>query len=128
MKVPPVVRYQLPLLVWLLAILGLSAIPNMPTVKFPISPDKIAHAGIYFVLCMLSRRAFFHQEKWPWLKKHPMMAAVFFTVIYGILDEVHQLFVPGRWADVYDAMADALGAILFAGWFWILSQREKGPA
>jgi len=36
------------------------------------------------------------------------------VMLYGILDEFHQYFVPGRSADVYDVLADAIGALLGA--------------
>jgi VanZ family protein len=32
----------------------------------------------------------------------------------GVLDEIHQHFVPGRTASIYDAMADLAGALLGA--------------
>ena len=35
------------------------------------------------------------------------------TVVYGFSDEFHQLYVPGRSADMYDLAADAAGALLF---------------
>lgn len=34
------------------------------------------------------------------------------TVLYGLSDEYHQSFVPHRRLDVYDLMADAVGAFL----------------
>jgi len=119
-------KYQLPLLVWLLLIFGLSAIPTLPAIKFPLSPDKIAHAGIYFVLCMFGRRAFLHQERWPWLKEHSLLAALLLAVVYGSLDEVHQMYVPGRSPDIYDALADSLGASLFVGWAWLTAWKGEG--
>jgi len=120
-------KYQLPLFLWLLLIFSISAIPSVPAVKFPVSPDKIAHFFIYFVLCMLSKRAFYNQEKWLWLREHSLLAALLFTVAYGALDEVHQIYVPGRSADLYDALADALGASLFGGWAWY-SARSRARA
>jgi VanZ family protein len=48
---------------------------------------------------------------------------------YAVTDEFHQMFVPGRSADVYDLAADAIGAVIgtTACWAWgILSFR--GPA
>ena len=36
------------------------------------------------------------------------------TTLWGLIDEIHQAFVPGRVADVRDLMADALGAFLGA--------------
>ncbi|HLE33149.1 MAG TPA: VanZ family protein [Bacteroidota bacterium] len=118
-------KYQLPLLLWLFLIYGISAIPSAPVIEFPISPDKIAHAGIYFLLCLLSKRAFFHQEKWLWLRENSMLAALIFAIAYGVLDEVHQNFVPHRVPDIYDAMADALGSLLFLGWHRFRTGRRR---
>ena len=39
---------------------------------------------------------------------------------YGISDEFHQWFVPGRTADVHDVMADAIGATLAAVGAWAI--------
>ncbi len=38
----------------------------------------------------------------------------FLAVAFGVTDEVHQSFVPGRNADLMDLVADALGASLGA--------------
>ena len=39
------------------------------------------------------------------------VAAMLITIGYGMTDEVHQLFVPGRSGDLNDLMADAAGAL-----------------
>lgn len=46
--------------------------------------------------------------------------AMAISVAYGISDEVHQMFVPGRTPDVMDVVADAAGALLAtcACWAW----------
>jgi VanZ family protein len=58
----------------------------------------------------------------PWL-------AVILVTVYGVLDEVHQHFVPGRTPDVYDVMSDAAGAMLGV---WLLYSfimtRRRSPA
>ena len=45
-------------------------------------------------------------------------AQVWFTVVlvtlYGLLDEFHQHYVPGRTVELYDALADAAGGLLGA--------------
>ncbi len=119
-------KYQLPLFIWIGFIFGISAIPSVPVIKFPISPDKIAHTAIYFVLCLLGHRAFLHQDKFPWLRRNSLLAALSLTIMYGVLDEIHQIYVPGRFADVYDAIADTLGGLLFVGWFRWKSRRNSG--
>ena len=42
------------------------------------------------------------------------------TTLYGVTDEVHQMFVPGRSTDAYDVAADAAGAVvgLVGCWAW----------
>ncbi len=71
--------------------------------------DKLAHAAVYALLAWLAARAF---ATLPW-KAHagliPWAAAVF-AAFYGLSDEVHQLFVPGRSGDVWDLVADSVGA------------------
>jgi len=42
----------------------------------------------------------------------------------GLLDEVHQMFVPGRSADAGDAAADALGVALGIGLYLVLRRRS----
>ena len=39
---------------------------------------------------------------------------VVLVALYGLLDEFHQYFVPGRDADIFDVLADATGALLGA--------------
>ena len=46
--------------------------------------------------------------------------AMLVSIAYGISDEVHQAFVPGRVADPYDVLADAIGALggTITCWAW----------
>ena len=62
---------------------------------------------------------------WPkadsW-NKHPVRTALIIitlTSIYGAVDELHQSYVPGRDASVFDWIADTLGACAAAvGFAW----------
>ncbi len=45
------------------------------------------------------------------------------SVLYGLSDEFHQSFVPGRSARLLDALIDAAGAATVLGVLW---QRRKG--
>jgi VanZ family protein len=40
--------------------------------------------------------------------------SIAFATLWGLIDEIHQAFVPGRVADAQDLLADALGAMLGA--------------
>ncbi len=71
--------------------------------------DKIAHAAIYALLAWLAARAFATLPYGAYASCIPW-AAVVFAALYGLSDEVHQSFVPGRSADVWDLVADTVGA------------------
>jgi VanZ family protein len=107
-------RYQLPVFIWAILIFWLSSLKTLPHVETPIiSADKLAHMGVFFVFCWFSRRALFFQNSSILLKRWSLVGAFLLTCLYGYLDEVHQLFVPGRSYDYYDMLADAIGALLF---------------
>jgi VanZ family protein len=122
-------RYQFPLLIWGVIIFILSSIETVPHFETPIiTEDKLAHISIYFVFCWLSHRALFFQTKFPLLKWHSLVGAFLLTCLYGYLDEVHQLFVPGRTYDYYDMLANAIGAFLFIICFVLINtwKRHRG--
>lgn len=70
-------------------------------VGIPSPWDKFVHAGVYGLLGWLLARAT-GKAAWGWA----------LAVLYGVSDEFHQHFVPGRQADVLDLLADAVGAFL----------------
>lgn len=65
--------------------------------------DKLAHVALYAPLGFLLGRA----VGVGWL-------AVLLATAYGVSDEWHQVFVPGRSASLGDVVADAVGAALGA--------------
>jgi VanZ family protein len=63
----------------------------------------------------------------------PASAAWAIAAVYGVTDEYHQRFVPGRTPDAADALADALGAaaaVLTVWAFGIIarSRRSSGAS
>lgn len=49
-----------------------------------------------------------------------------FTTLYGLTDEIHQLFVPHRTFDLFDLLADAIGATIATGAVSLLAARFGG--
>jgi VanZ family protein len=103
-------RLYFPALCWAILILTVSSIPHLPplTEKIKIG-DKIAHFLEYFIFGLLVAHMFRKMNKS--ILRILLLTSIIGT-IYGILDELHQLFIPGRTTDPLDMTADALGAIL----------------
>jgi VanZ family protein len=93
----------LPGAAWAAVIYWLSSQPSVPAPGIP-HVDKAAHFGAYAVLGTLL--AFAARRTGA-----PIAAAVVMGMLYGISDEIHQMYVPGRSPDVVDWAADAAGVI-----------------
>lgn len=94
---------------WALLIFVLSSLPKLPTIPTGFRPiDKLAHFTEYFVFGVLLAGAF-AQSSGHHLMRRSLVTAGLLGLAYAVLDEFHQKFVPGRFATVEDAIADALG-------------------
>jgi len=84
-----------------------SALPVPTELLFPHS-DKLMHATAYAVMGMLAWQAFRHAG----LKMAAtLLLSAGFCSLYGVSDEWHQSFVPGRMVDPFDWLADTVGGI-----------------
>ena len=87
------------------------SLPDLP------GADKLAHMMVYGVLAGTVILALSENLK----NTKPGMVLVFsvvFCFFYGLSDEFHQSFIPGRTASVYDLMADCAGAAMVSA-FWV---------
>ena len=123
------IRYQLPALLWAAIIFGLSSIPgpNLPKLAI-IGNDKLAHITVFFVLGVLIFRAFHRKEELEVFRWKRVFLAVAIVMMYGISDELHQGFVPGRTLDVFDMLADVIGGLLAAGVLFAHDARRRRSA
>jgi VanZ family protein len=97
-------RAWVPALVWAGLIFWLSSRSQLPSPRLP-HIDKVEHATAYAVLAWLAARGLRSAAADPgW--------AVALASLYGVSDEIHQAFVPGRSPDVLDWAADTAGALL----------------
>jgi VanZ family protein len=65
--------------------------------------DKVVHLGTYAVMAMLIGLA---------IPKMRLPIVLLLTVSIGACDEIAQLYIPGRSADIGDYAADSLGCLL----------------
>jgi VanZ family protein len=87
--------------------------------------DKALHAIGYGAFAILVIRAF-HGGFGP-LTRRGVALAFLFTIGYGITDEIHQSFVPGRSPSAHDVLADAVGFALAAGLLFLRYHAFRGP-
>jgi len=74
-------------------------------------PDKTVHMILYAVFGFL----LYHTLKsspYPAFSYHPIIFAIIVGTLYGISDEFHQSFVPGRTESIWDLTADGIGVAL----------------
>lgn len=86
--------------------------------------DKLVHASAYALMAWLAWQVFGQRRPASW----PLVGiCVLFCSLYGASDEWHQSFVPGRDADVFDWLADTIGAGLSVMvLFWIQRRSSIG--
>lgn len=95
---------------WMGVLFWLSHQPSLPTPELFPGQDKLFHAIVYAILGALLLGA--TRFRPPAYRRRQILLAVAIASLYGISDEFHQYFVPGRSADVLDWVADTLGAWL----------------
>ncbi len=82
---------------------------------------KAAHVLNYFVLGCLTCRTFwlFDGRK----RGHRIiMFSVFFCIAFAALDELHQLYVPGRSGELRDVLIDGISALAGIGSCWLIGK------
>ena len=105
-------RLWAPVVLCAALIVTLSAVRSLP--HPPRVSDKHAHVGVYAALWTLLVRAL-AGAKWSGVTTRVALAAFALATLYGVFDEVHQHFVPGREVSAADLFADSVGAAIAAG-------------
>lgn len=103
-----------PLVAYCALVYSISALSAPPAPEYPFEwGDKISHALAYAVMFMLAVRAarLLGSDR-PVVSR--LLPAFLFCIVYGASDEIHQYFVPGRSCDIFDWIADAVGAASMA--------------
>jgi VanZ family protein len=145
-KIKSLLRYWLPVLIWMALIFCASSDRSSwqhssriiaPLVRwlFPqlsertvddivFGARKCAHVTEYAIFATLLWRAFrkpVKQDPRPW-KSSEARFALFLASLYSATDEFHQTFVPTRQGSVWDVLLDTTGAALGLLFLWLLGR------
>jgi len=110
--------------VYAAAIFVQSALPSPADTIAVAGFDKVAHAAMYALLAVLLCRAL---SDCPMGRRPPvriLAVATLLASLYGIGDELHQLLVPARCANVGDAVADLVGSAVGAACWGVRHRRR----
>lgn len=99
------------LVLYCVFIYWISSRSTLPTPMWFENQDKIYHAGAYGLMGIFTWRCFRHFINTPIILG---LLTVSFCSLYGVSDEWHQSFVPGRDSSYKDWIADTVGAIIAA--------------
>ena len=114
---------MVPALLVATAIFIVSSIPgNELAGRVPFGSDKLAHGLAYAVFGASVAYPFMKWKRYVF----PLMTLglVFVIgVVYGISDEIHQMFTPLRTPDPWDVVADGIGTIVGASLFFAVYRR-----
>jgi VanZ family protein len=104
--------YHIPAVLYAVAIIVVSSIPDLqpPRVR-EFGLDKLAHSLEYAILAVLAFRSI---SRWGrgLASNRTVLLSALFVCLFAIGDETYQNWIPGRFSDVYDVLADLLGALL----------------
>ena len=117
----PLLYLWLPVAAWMGLIFYLSAQPDLPSPASGWAADllsMVGHGFVFGVLAVLWARALAG-------RRQALPLAFLLTLLYALLDEFHQSFVPGRHADPLDLVCDGAGAAL-ALWVWARLAKRLG--
>jgi VanZ family protein len=120
-------RYALvyiPLIIYWIILLAATSFPSerLPTLGVG---DKSKHFFAYFILAFLLNLTLLIQDKYPKMKEKAGAYTWVIIAIYGILDELHQMLIPGRSAELLDWIADILGALAGVIAVYFISRQSK---
>ncbi len=104
-------------------IFALSSQSSLPSLYEFTGADKLIHVVAYAPLGLLI--AFALSRSVP--KGNLLFLTSILALFYGLTDEFHHYFVPGRSASGLDLMADGFGALIGSSIFPLLHEAEKVP-
>ena len=109
----PVARYLL--IAWILTIIIVSSIPNIPTLKIhtaksEIRLDYLMHFCEYGVLTFIAFLSFAGKEFKIGYRK--VLLITISLIIFAVLDELHQKLIPGRSYNIKDIMSNVTGILV----------------
>jgi len=101
----------IPLVLYWIILFTATTLPGPQLPDIHIS-DKIEHFSAFFILSVMLNLALIYQRKSYILFKYAALVTIIICLSYAAIDELHQMFIPGRFADIRDWLADSAGVVI----------------
>lgn len=102
---------RLPLILYWIILFILTSLPTGLAIETRNVSDKVLHFGAYGLLSVLLYLNLYFQNKSNLLSSYAGLFTILIASFYGVLDEIHQMLVPGRSAEFLDWFADFTGSL-----------------
>jgi len=109
-KVIIAVKYWLPEAAWMGLIFFVSSVPQGKVVSIFSFQDIVFHIFAYLILALFFSRALKNTNP-DITVAQAVIFTIAFGIVYGLSDEFHQSFVPGRSVSGFDVFLDGIGSI-----------------
>lgn len=117
-------RYPLLTLAYMGLLYYLSSLPQGRLGPVSLLPDKLLHALGYAALALLLYLSL--RRTLGLSRRIAAVGSWLIALVYGVVDEYRQSFVPGRDPSALDLLADALGAGVLLGLLQLGSRWKRG--
>jgi VanZ family protein len=122
----PLGRYLL--VIWVLAIIFISSVPNLPSPKihpggFKIRLDYLFHFIEYGVLAFLTFLSFVKKDFSIAPKKYLVITLA--LMLFALADEYHQILIPGRTFNLKDILSNISGIVAAAVFCYFMFRSIK---
>lgn len=113
---------------WAITIFGAASIFYISSLAFPIEKKQIDilpilyHISAFFFLALFLFISSIQRKK---IKLIPI--TIMLSILYAILDELHQYFVPGRNSSTLDVLLDTTGIAIASMFYFILILSKRKP-
>lgn len=103
-----------PVAAYMAAIFYASSLKDVPGPLVFWFTDTVLHMACYGGLALVTLRAL-ASGKWTGVTVAVAIAAWLVATLYGVTDEWHQVYVPGRTSELRDLVNDGIGALAAVG-------------
>lgn len=110
-----IIRYWVPPVIWMTIIFYLSSQQKVSityTYVFDFMIFKALHMIEYAILYFLLFRGFYSIDGQQLTINNKLIFPLFLAILYAVLDEFHQTFIPTREGRIRDVVIDASGILL----------------